>query len=246
MAELSYLNKLKAVHHPKQVYRDLREGVNAYWNASGQVTRAKNRLRAFLLFNGIENEGKQVYSPRRRPAMLQKIEGCSANLKLTQMRYSDLDASRRSQLEHLRLVRDLAQPLRDKVELLKTIPGIGEIGSHTLVAYLEDGWRLPNKRKLWQYCGIGIRRHESAGKGTEGTSRQGNRRLKTVLMIAVAHILTGRNGDTALWRVWCNEQVRGIDPRRTRRNLACRIAVIAQRLLRHQERYDDERIIMAH
>jgi transposase len=114
------------------------------------------------------------------------------------------------------------------------------------VAYLEDGWRLPNKRKLWQYCGIGIRRHESAGKGTEGASRQGNRRLKTVLMIAVAHILTGRNGDTALWKIWCNEQARGIDPRRTRRNLARRIAVIAQHLLRHQERYDDERIIMAH
>ena len=48
----------------------------------------------------------------------------------------------------------------------------------------EDGQRLPNKRKLWQTCGIGIRRHESAGKGTEGASRQGNRRLKTILMIA--------------------------------------------------------------
>jgi transposase len=246
LAELSYLDKLKGVHHPTQVYRDLREGVRAYWYSSRQITRAKNRLKAFLLFNGIEKQGKQAYSQRQRSCMLDKIKNSSANMKLATIRYWELDAARQSQLEHLRLLRELAKPVQDKVKILKTIPGVGEIGAHTLVAYLEDGRRIPNKRKLWQYCGIGIRRHESSNKGIEGASRQGNRCLKNALMIAVAHILTGCNGDNALWRIWCSQQAARIDPRRTRRNLARKIAVIAQHLLRSKEPYDDERIIMAH
>ena len=243
LAELSYLNKLRVVHHPSQVYRDLREGVRAYWFSSRQVARAKNRLKAFFLFNGIENQGKQAYSKRQRSSMLDKIKNSQANLKLASIRYWELDAARQSQLQHLRLIRELAQPVKSNVEILRTIPGIGVIVSHTLVAYLEDGWRFSNKRKLWQYCGIGIRRYETAGKGTEGASRKGNRCLKNALMIAAAHILTGCNGDNALWRIWCNQRAAGIDPRRSRRNIARKIAVIAQHLLRHKESYDDERII---
>jgi hypothetical protein len=40
-----------------------------------------------------------------------------------------------------------------------------EIGACSLIAYLENGCRLKNKRKLWLYCGIGVRRRKSSGKG---------------------------------------------------------------------------------
>ena len=69
--------------------------------------------------------------------MLNKIKDSSANMKLAAIRYWELDAARQSQLEHLRLLRELAKPVQDKVKILKTIPGVGEIVPHTLVAYLR-------------------------------------------------------------------------------------------------------------
>jgi transposase len=124
-----------------------------------------------------------------------------------------------------------------------TIPGVGVIGACTLIAYLENGWRLRNKRRLWQYCGVGIRKHESAGTGHRGASRQGNRYLKNVLMTAVAAIASRRRADNELTLMWRVGIESGVASERVRRNLARKVAVIAQHCLRFKEEYDDERLM---
>ena len=50
LSELLYLNRIKPVHHPEIKYRILREAVRAYWVASQDLTRAKNRLKGWYLF----------------------------------------------------------------------------------------------------------------------------------------------------------------------------------------------------
>ena len=47
LSELLYLNRVKPVHHPEEKYRVLREAVRAYWVASRDLTRAKNRLKGW-------------------------------------------------------------------------------------------------------------------------------------------------------------------------------------------------------
>jgi len=73
LAELLYLNKLKSVHHPDWVYRRLREAVRHYWMCSREMTRNKNRLKTFFLFNGIHCTGEWVYSPRHRGGYLTQL-----------------------------------------------------------------------------------------------------------------------------------------------------------------------------
>jgi transposase len=138
----------------------------------------------------------------------------------------------------------LFKPVQGEVSRLKTIPGIGRIGAYTLVAYLERGWRFCNKRKLWQYAGLGLREHKSRGKGTEGAAKSGNRYVKNVALTAAAAISTGA-ADSALWQIWKRGLEQGIDPRRVRRTLGRKILVIAQRLLRSQQEYDDERVMVS-
>lgn len=46
----------------------------------------------------------------------------------------------------------------------KRMPGIGVVGSHVFSAFLQTPHRFANKRKLWQYCRLGIRQRSSAGK----------------------------------------------------------------------------------
>ena len=243
LAELLYLNKLKPVHHAPWAYRQLREGVRAYWTASRDLARNKSRVKAFYLFNGIHCEGDTVYSPRYRAVYDEAAEKRSANKGLLEQLYGHLDFCRTRKAAHIKILRGLAKPFEQDVRCLKTHPGIGFIGACTLVAYLEKGWRLKSKRKLWQYCGVGIRRHESAGAGRQGASHKGNRYLKNVLMTAAATIASRRKADNALARMWRAGVESGIPSDRLKRNLARKVAVLAQRSLRFKEEYHDDRVV---
>jgi transposase len=243
LAELLYLNKLKPVHHPAWIYRQLREAVRCYWTASRDLTQSKNRLKAFYLHNGIHCQGDKVYSGRTRKTYREELKSRSGNLFLLDLYYQSLDFCREKKAKHIRILRKLAKPFQDDVHLLRSIPGIGPISAYTLLAYLENGWRIPNKRKVWQYCGIGIRKHESNGKGYRGASRKGNRYLKNVLMTATTGIAARRAEDNALALRWHKGIKAGIDSKRLRRDQARKIAVLVQRILRFKERYNDELVI---
>lgn len=244
LAELLYLGKLKAVHHPPWGYRQLREGVRAYWTASRDLARSKSRLKAFYLFNGVHCVGERAYSSRCRASFIQDLEKRSGNAGLLGENYLYLDYCRKRKAAHLKLLRELVKDFDQEVGHLKTHPGIGFIGACTLVAYLENGWRFKNKRRLWQYCGIGLRRHESAGKGHRGASRKGNRYVKNTVLTAAAAIASRREADNALTKKWRAGVEAGVPEARMKRNLARKVAVLVQRSLRFKEGYDDDRVTM--
>jgi transposase len=241
LSELLYMNRLKHVHHPGLVYRRLREAVRAYWIASRELTRAKDRVKAFLVFNGLQERGGAIYSIRKRSQTLQKLEQLGINVELARLLYGRMDFCRQSKARHTRVLRESAKPVQDHARVLMTIPAIGPIRAYTLVGYLEDGWRIANKRKLWRYAGLSLRRYESAGTGTQGASRSGNRMMKNVAMSAAITIVA-RGESNALSALWEKEILQKVDPKRARRNLARKIVVIAQRLLRSKQEYSDERV----
>lgn len=243
LAELLYLGKLKAVHHAPWDYRQLREGVRAYWAASRDLARAKSRLKAFCLFNGVHCVGEKVYSRRYRDSFYKEIANRSGNGELLQQLYARMDFCRDCKAAHIKILRGLAKVFQKDIACLKSHPGIGFIGACTLASYLENGWRLKNKRKLWQYCGIGIRRHESAGMGRRGATRKGNRYLKNAILTATASIAGRCNEDNALTRMWCTGVQAGIAPERMKRNVARKVAVLVQRSLRFKEEYNDARVV---
>lgn len=243
LAELLYLGKLKEVHHAPWAYRQLREGVRAYWTASRDLARAKSRLKAFYLFNGVHCEGEKVYSVRYRAGFMQELEKRSGNKSLVEELYQYMGYCRTRKAAHIKILRELVKGFRQEARNLETHPGIGFIGACTLIAYLEDGWRFKNKRRLWQYCGVGVRRHESRDKGVRGASRKGNRYVKNVVMTAAAAIASYRKADNALTKMWRAGVEAGVPEARMKRNLARKVAVLAQRSLRSKKGYDDDRVV---
>jgi transposase len=241
MSDLLYLNRLKHVHHPELAYRTLREAVRAYWIASRELTRAKNRLKAFFLFNGLHEKGDKIYSVRNRSQYLKKLEKPETNVELARLLYERMDHCRQLKAKHIRIVRKSAKPMKKLVRLLKTIPAIGSIYAYTLIAYLEEGQRFPNKRKLWRYAGLSLRKHESCGIGKRWASCSGSRLVKHVAMSAGATIASQR-GSNALSARW-EKDIRGkVDPALAVRNLARKVLVIAQYVLRSKQEYRDERV----
>lgn len=244
LAELLYLNKLKAVHHPEALYGELREAVHAYWRSSGEVTRSKNHVKVFLLFHGIPYRKEEPYSLRHREQLRETLRQKQVNRELAECLWLKLDQARAMKARFLKLLRQVSQPVRSSVRRLMTIPGIGFISACTLVAYLEQGWRFGNKRQAWQYAGLGVSRHTSAGKGTENASRSGNRCLKNVLLTA-AITVSLQPQHSGLGRLWQRGIQQGKDPRRVRRTVGRKILVVAQHLLRSQKEYQDELMTIA-
>ncbi len=246
LAELLFLDKLKEVHHAPWAYRQLREGVRAYWAASRDLAQIKSRLKAFYLFNGIHCTGEKVYASRHRSAFKKQAEKRSANMEILEQLYLHLDFCRNRKATHIKILKELAHSFQQDDRNLRTYPGVGVIGPASFIAYLENGWRLKNKRKLWQYCGVGVRRHESGGKGHRRASRQGNRYLKNVVMTAAATIASRRIDDNALTKLWRAGIAAGIPGNRMKRNIARKVAVLVQRSLRFKEEYRDDRVTTAH
>jgi transposase len=242
LAELLFLNKLKEVHHASWEYRRLREGVRAYWVASRDLSRTKSQLKAFYLFNGVHCTGEKVYAPRYRAAFTKQVEKRWANMQILAQLYLQLDFCRTKKATHIKILKELVRYFKEDERNLKTYPGIGLIGACALIAYLENGWRVRNKRKLLQYCGIGVRRRESAGKGHRKASRQGNRYLKNAVMTAAATIANRRIADNALTKMWRAGIAAGVAGDRMKRNMARKVAVLAQRSLRFKEEYHDDRV----
>jgi transposase len=241
LSELSYLGRFKRVHHPEMKYRTLREAVRAYWIASRELTRAKNRLKAWFLFNGMHELGPQVYSMRNRKRRLAGMKPRGCNVELAELLYAHMDSCRQLKAKHIRVLRQAARPVRGLVRVLLTIPAIGPISAYTLVSLLEDGKRIPNKRKLWRYAGLSLRRDESRDMGIQGASKSGNRILKRVAMSAAITIVS-RGEPNKLLSLWERDIRQKVDPKRARRNLARKIVVVAHHLLRSKQEYNDERI----
>lgn len=56
------------------------------------------------------------------------------------------------------------------------LPGVGPIRAATLFAYLDTPWRFEAPKKLWKYCGIGLKRFAS-GSDKDGQPKPGRLRL---------------------------------------------------------------------
>jgi transposase len=167
-------------------------------------------------------------------------QGC--NTELAELLYEQMNTCRQLKAKHIQLMRKTAQPVKGLVKLLMTIPSIGQISAYTLVSLLEDGWRFPNKRKLWRYTGLSLRRYESRDVGFKGASKTGNRLLKRVAMSA-AITITSQGKSNGLLALWERDIRQNVNPKRARRNLARKIVVIAQHLLRSKQEYIDERVM---
>ena len=75
------------------------------------------------------------------------------------------------------------EPYADRVERLQTIPGVNRLAAETLVAEIGvDMAQFPTAGHLASWAGICPGNHESAGKRLRGTTRPGNRWLKTLLV----------------------------------------------------------------
>jgi transposase len=107
-------------------------------------------------------------------------------LELVELALAELDA----------VIAEACRPWAHQIELLQTIPGVGETVAQVIVAETgADMSRFPSAAHLAAWAGLAPALHESAGTQTPAGKRHGNKWLTAMLVEAAGSVgrMRGKN-----------------------------------------------------
>jgi transposase len=170
-------------------YRNLlvREGV-----------RMQNKTAGLLMEAGAQYNKKKLHGKKYFDTMLNELDYVPDAIK--DLARASHESAKYFERMQSRLVNELAlnPALKERVERLSTIPGVGQITALTWALEIDDPHRFPNRKKAASYCGLCSAQDESGGKRIRHPlSKQRNKHLQTIL-IETAKIAVKYNPQLAL------------------------------------------------
>jgi transposase len=203
LASLCRGGHMREVYHTADEDRlALKEVVALYHDRIRDAVRQINKLRASCREHGIRIPSKVLRDPKERGEWLETLGSPALAGRLSIM-WIGFDAiSRQVDLAK----RELARRAKEfsMIEYWQDLPGIGLIRAATLYAYLDTPWRFGTPKKLWKYCGIGLKRTAS-GTDKHGRPKAGyvrlfrnvNRKLKAAIQGAALSAIGQRTNPFA-------------------------------------------------
>ena len=149
-----------------------------------QRTRLKNQVHAVLHQQGLRSPATDLLFGKRGRLWL-------AGVKLPEQARASVAACLRmidsytEEIQKQNLQLSEKAKTDERVRLLMTIPGIGEVSAMMVLAEIGDLGRFADKEALCSYAGLVPRVRESAGKAMRGgITRQGSPRLRWMMVEA--------------------------------------------------------------
>jgi transposase len=150
-----------------------------------EATRMKNKTAGLLMEVGAEYNKNRLHGKRYFTNLMGSLAEVPESVhELLNLSHSSMEIFNSNQK---RLVESLrAHPaLRERIERLQSIPGVGEVTALTWVLEIDDPHRFSSCKKAISYCGLCSAQKESAGKNIRGPlSKQRNKHLQTILVEA--------------------------------------------------------------
>lgn len=185
IADLLRVNLLPECKIMPKELRELRRVLRYRNMVVHNATRMKNKISGLLMEVGAQYNKQKLHGQRYFDELLDRVEDVPDSVKeLLSLSRGSLDLFISVRKKLTKALRE--QPLiRKRVELLMTIPGVGEITALTWVLEIGDPARFKNSGKAISYCGLCSAQKESAGKEHRGPiSKKRNKHLQTVLIEA--------------------------------------------------------------
>lgn len=185
LADLLRCNLLPEVYMASSETRELRRVLRFRNLMVHMAVRMKNKAATLLMEVGAEYNKSKLHGKRYFSELLSKLDEVPESvvelLKLSRSGVEIFDGWQKRLLKGLR-----EHPrIRDRMELLMSIPGVGEVTALTWVLEIDDPRRFSSVRKATSYCGLCSAFKESAGKVRRGPlSKQRNANLQTILIEA--------------------------------------------------------------
>ena len=228
-ARLSAVNQIRTVHIPEREVRQWRALIAYRVQLVGRRTKIKNHIRDLLL-----REGQTLLRGRKcwtqvGMAQLEALTRPFKELGSTELWRGELAvelAQLRVMQEQITLVEEKLDAIGaadPRVQLLRTIPGVGPRLSEAIVALLDDPHRFPNVSAVSAYIGMVPKALDSGETERRGhITRHGNRIVRS-LLVEVAWAGLRHNG-------WVRETYKRISGgKKSRKKIA--IVAVGRKLL---------------
>lgn len=150
-----------------------------------QAVRMKNRIAGLLMETGTEYNKQRLHGRAYFEELVSGLKETPASV-LRMLKLSRGTLEMFQSVERI-LIRTLLenQPLRERVERLTSIEGVGEVVALTWALEVGEVERFPSIRQAVSYCGLTSAQRNSADKEQRGPiSKQRNRHLQTMLIEA--------------------------------------------------------------
>ena len=154
------------------------------------ITGASGRAMIEAIINDIDDpkllaklaQGKMKSKRKNLEQALRGLVGPhQRKLLSTQLRHIDFLDGEIKQLD--REIAERLRPFEQELELLQTVPGVGQRTAELLVAEMgTDMERFPTSAHLASWAGMAPGNNESAGKRKTGRTRKGNKHIRTALV----------------------------------------------------------------
>ena len=184
LCDLLRANLISESYIPPAEIRELRNIIRARKSLVQGKAKIKNKIHAILIKTGL----KLPYATLCKSALawiIEEIETKHFNMKSIVVSYMNILESYSIEIRRIdEKIADIA--MRDKkVQLLKTIPGVGNIFGLTIIAEIGDISRFENSSKLASYAGLVPGIKQSGNTLRFGRLvKQSNKDLKTCLIEA--------------------------------------------------------------
>jgi transposase len=189
LAQLSALGQLTLVHVPEQGVRQWRALINYRQRLVSRRTKIQNHIRALLLRQAeFISRGAQAWTGAGI-AQLEAVARPLSEVGREELWRGELALELeglKSVAEPLRLVEQKLNELGkadQRVQLLRTIPGVGPRGAEALAAVIDDAQRFKRGKEVGAYLGLVPKQIQSGESNRLGRiTRQGNRLLRSLLV----------------------------------------------------------------
>lgn len=185
IADLLRCNLLPECYMAPEEHRNLRRILRYRNFMVNEAIRMKNKTSGLLMEVGAEYSKKRLHGKKYFEGLLVTLDYVPKSiLSLLQMSRSGMELF--SGLEKTLIRSLLSDPqINQRVALLKSIRGVGDVTALTWVLEIGDVNRFTRISRAVSYCGLCSAQKESAGKVYRGPiSKQRNKHLQTILIEA--------------------------------------------------------------
>lgn len=185
LADLLRVNLLPECTMMSEELRELRRILRYRNLVVRTATQMKNKMSGLLMEVGATYDKRRLHGRKYFSELLERVEDVPESVKnLLRLSRGNLELFTSVQKKLTNTLRE--KPLiRERVERLMSIAGVGEIMALTWVLEVGDPVRFSSSRDAISYCGLCSAQRESAGKEKRGPiSKKRNKHLQTMLIEA--------------------------------------------------------------
>lgn len=244
LAELLRIDGLpERIHMAEGDSRELRDILKARQQLVKSATSLMNHIRGLLRQEGIKLP-TEAFRNQTIFEELKKRKDIPFHL------HPVIESYQRSIQELLKERKELDKTIggykNKDIELLKSVPGVGEIASKTIYSAIDTIKRFSKAKKLTSYCGL-VPSVRSSGERTEygHITREGRSEVRRVAIQGAHAILRSKNTESKPLKKWHEQVAKRRGFKTALVGLARRILQIIFYVLRDRREYDP-RLLHAH